>query len=123
MKITLPHHKTILEKVFWATVVFFGIIILIGLPLEQVKKMTGKQAVAPAAAAPAPKAIEDLPKNIKLPADSVQQQIVVIEQDHDADSKSWIDYGNAIVGWIVALAGAYKLVRRPAAKSEDNQPS
>jgi len=115
MKITLPHHKTILEKAFWATVVFFGIIILIGLPLEQVKKMTGKQA-----AAPAPKAVE-LPDILKMPIESTQQ-IVVIEQDHDAEQKSWIDYGNAIVGWIVALAGAYKLVRRTPRKDEEEHP-
>jgi hypothetical protein len=26
--------------------------------------------------------------------------------------KSWMDYGDKIVGWIVALCGAYSLVRR-----------
>jgi hypothetical protein len=107
--------RTLIDKAVWALVVFVGLSIIFVLP-----KFVGAKAAAPVAAmAEAPKSVEK-PQVVELLKSDGQKEIVVIEQDHDTNSKNWMDYGNTIVGWIVALAGAYKLVRRtPSKKDED----
>lgn len=35
--------------------------------------------------------------------------------------KSWLDYGDKIVGWIVALAGAFNLVRGTRKKEDESK--
>jgi hypothetical protein len=66
-----------------------------------------KPPVAVVAAIPAPKSTGE--------STSSEQRIVTMSPP--PEGKNWMDYGDKIVGWIVALAGPYSLVSNALLKS------
>lgn len=56
-----------------------------------------------------------IPHPVKITVTAIQTDVELIEDRVAAKvpEKSWVDYGDKIVGWLVALAGAYNLVKRP----------
>ncbi len=105
----------IIKTTWWTSVLIMGLFISLNEFIFPVKE----EPVAVTAPAPAPPEVrlknrdgssKDLPEKHGAP------EIVLMSPP--PPTKSWTDYGDKIVGWIVALAGAYNLVRRPKKKEE-----
>lgn len=106
-------NKSLLRKIGWSIVLFVGLVLIIGLP----DSMVLRHAAPPVSAAIAPPPIVVYQYNKKtherkaVIIDDPSRQ-VIIEAPKEPE-KDWTDYMDKIVGWIVALAGAWNLFRRP----------